>query len=589
MRVNAPLLASWEPCSTVGCPCPNHRLPCYSVGEPDNFNNDPHFCHLTLTNNIPLHAEEVAISSMITDLEANVASINATEDKLKVVQKAYTAQLEAIDLQLRTLADERVRLSDAIRQRRFILNPVRRVPLEILQRIFMDSIQFPASWSFVEPESRRERAWYTFVEEGNDLWTFELVCKRWNVAVLGDPALWSFFDIVVSDENFNDGITRYISRLVRQMTRAQLCPLSVTIRRCSSFTSDKLPSQLPMLLLPNSYRIHELFLHLPIPLISGLSPLKKHMQALARLNIINTPFYGNGANPMVFDECPQLNFICTTDIISPSRSFVLPWSQIQSYTSRHALLAHGEFSPGPRPRSLRSILEKATNLRECDLSMEMSSPNFTPNPLTCHHLVDLTIVIMENLDFDVHPLLQLFGNLTLPSLEYLEIKGRKGREIKAIEPNTIFTCVVDVIERSQCPLQYLEYPDGTIMSEDLVRIVNAGPPLECLELERVGWSDEPVNLSGFFHALASERNDVAVLPVLDTLVLSGQFEFEANELLDMLEIRSARWPFKRITLEWISSDTVSETRVEADVAAILKGVEKYRAAGLIFRANAHKF
>ena len=221
--------------------------------------------------------------------------------------------------------------------------------------------------------------------------------------------------------------------------------------------------------------------------------------------------------------------------------------------------------------------------------MELPSPNFTPNPLTCHHLVDLAIVIMENLDFDVHPLLQLFGNLTLPSLEYLEIKGRKGREIKAIEPNTIFTCVVDVIERSQCPLQYLEYPDGTIMSEDLVRIVNAGPPLECLELERVGWSDEPVNLSGFFHALASERNDVAVLPVLDTLVLSGQFEFEVNELLDMLEIRSARWPFKRITLEWISSDTVSESRVEADVAAILKGVEKYRAAGLIFRANAHKF
>lgn len=239
---------------------------------------------------------------MITDLQSSVASVDASKEKLKALREAYTTQLEAINSRLQTLKDEKARLSDAIQTRQGVLSSIRRVPPEILQRIFMDTIQFPVSYEFRSAEKTRN--WYTFGDGESPLWIIERVSKRWTAALLSIPALWSFIDIYVSNTNFNGRHTPYISRLVRQMARAQSSPLSIAIRRSTSETYTnklELPIQLPMLLLPNAHRIQEFFLYLPITYIMGLSPLNNHLEMLTRLFIINTPFYAFG----VISHCPS--------------------------------------------------------------------------------------------------------------------------------------------------------------------------------------------------------------------------------------------------------------------------------------------
>ena len=106
--------------------------------------------------------------------------------------------------------------------------------------------------------------------------------------------------------------------------------------------------------------------------------------------------------------------------------------------------------------------------------------------------------------------------------------------------------------------------------------------MEELALMWVGGDEEPVNLSSFFRTLTSERDGLIVSPVLEILTLSGQFEFGANELLDMLEARSADSPIKQLTLEWEASHRVPQEQVDAEMAAILQGIEKYCNTGLIF-------
>ena len=154
--------------------------------------------------------------------------------------------------------------------------------------------------------------------------------------------------------------------------------------------------------------------------------------------------------------------------------------------------------------------------------------------------------------------MQLLDGITLPRLEHFAVSAREdnARTLAVLSSNTCFTAIVDLIERSRCPLQYLDYPEGAILSEDLVRLLHVAPTLTTLSLSWVGFDDEPVDLSAFLRALRDIPSG-AVSPALDSLHLSGLLVFSPEEFLETIRARSQSTPFKtrRIGLDAIGPDS----------------------------------
>ncbi|KIY62750.1 hypothetical protein CYLTODRAFT_319223, partial [Cylindrobasidium torrendii FP15055 ss-10] len=77
-------------------------------------------------------------------------------------------------------------IEDAIRARRHVLAPVRRLPTEILRQIFLLTVNHI-------PERSAEANgvdWWSFKDPECTLWAMELVCQQWRAVAMGYPQLW---------------------------------------------------------------------------------------------------------------------------------------------------------------------------------------------------------------------------------------------------------------------------------------------------------------------------------------------------------------------------------------------------------------
>lgn len=113
---------------------------------------------------------------MVAELEVTMSDLDISAGQLKAYRAACEAHLSVIDTQLDILYLELANLALALDERKAVLISVRRLPPEILQHIFMDTIDFPAPMTRLEEGSTE---WYELDEKDSTLWTIELVCHRW--------------------------------------------------------------------------------------------------------------------------------------------------------------------------------------------------------------------------------------------------------------------------------------------------------------------------------------------------------------------------------------------------------------------------
>ncbi len=99
------------------------------------------------------------------------------------------------------------------------------------------------------------------------LWTIEGVCKQWNEVVVSFPELWSFINVIVTDDNFGDdarGIA-YARRLGLQLGSVQRIT-SCRYQFGTIFNVQRLLSYQPAIatiLFSFSTRVGRLHLYLP--------------------------------------------------------------------------------------------------------------------------------------------------------------------------------------------------------------------------------------------------------------------------------------------------------------------------------------
>ncbi|KAK0196817.1 hypothetical protein F5146DRAFT_1013033 [Armillaria mellea] len=566
-----------------GCDCPNHYIPFESSrGEATDFGLT--FESLLHSNDAPSPSEECKLRDIISAGKARVAAIDNHVAALKELQQTLSNHLSSIGVELEGLESERGKVVARIAEHKHLLSPVRRLPPEILFKIFLGTIIFPMRRTVAQ----RDRYWWNFHPSESALWTIELVCKTWHRAVLDFPELWSSINIPLSDENFSSSNLRYLRQLARQLARTRCHPLSILI--CSDShqkleSSKSFPLQLSALLFAAQDRIQYLYLYLPPAMFTAVATLQLRLPILRKLTLLST----NGEEfqklprMKLFGYMPLLNGLGTVDIQSVVSVLDLPYHQITHYSTSHVF--HHSRNPGPSTVHILRFLSKTGNMEACNLRCEVKAKpeTFVVEDLsqTCSKLQTL-ILSSWPYEYPSSVLAQLLNVLTLPRLSTLEVQCRvdEGHVRDTVET---FAAIRGAICRSQSPLTTFHFTHGDIDEEDLLALfLGASSTLEEVKLLDVG----PKALTDtILTPLVMTDADNVLLPRLHTLHISGEMQFDANLLAEMVESRwTCKGPsFRRLrTIILRRSLDIEDDREEVELGSTLafSKLEEYCTEGL---------
>ncbi len=327
-----------------GCDCPNHILLPRPRATKKRAHAGPTFDNLLRSNDRPSPSEKCKLRDSISASEAHVVAIDNRVATLKKLQQALSSQIALIDAEMEDLDSERGKVVARIAEHKRLLSPVRRLPPEILLKIFLGTVIFPMP----RTQSQRDRYWWDFHPSESSLWSLSSCAKTWRCAVLDFPELWSSINISLSDENFSSSNFRYVRQLARQVARTRCHPLSILVcagSRQTSASSMSLPPQISTLLFSMQDRIQSLYLYLPAAMFTVVATLQLYLPILKELTLLST----NGdefqklSRLKLFGDTPLLNVLDTVDIQDITSALDLPYHQITHYSTYHVF--HHLFPP----------------------------------------------------------------------------------------------------------------------------------------------------------------------------------------------------------------------------------------------------
>ncbi|SJL15098.1 uncharacterized protein ARMOST_18580 [Armillaria ostoyae] len=509
----------WAPCSE--CPCPNHHLPSCTFAVKHSLSDDPEWMHLTRSNNSPSQYEETVLSGMASSYDQQIRSIDMEKSNLEAFSLSLKAQIVAVSQRMNALRQERVRITEAVRESRNLLSPVRRLPLEILNHIFLDTIDFPVPRTQIvrdgEEEDTGELSNWEFKAPESSLWSITGVSKAWRSASLSFPRLWSYINIIITESNFKDH--SYIRQLGRQLDRSANYPLSISVCRIVKESAPQdLPPQLAAVLFSFSSRIQELHLCLTSSILSQMSNMQLSLPSLESLILLcQDRVSGISENLRLFSYIPKLQSL---EVIDWRDGLELPWSQLKKYHSDHRYIPTG--FQGPRTHHHLNVMRKLQQVEECALRLSGASlaPGFGDDvyPLICPQLRVLDLSSWMKGIPTLSVFRQLADRLVLPALSVLRVAcSQRG----PYEVREVFSSIRHLLQRSQSPITVLHFDHGLVLAEDLLELFPSTPTLEDLRLSRIGcdaFINQVVEKLTLDHASSPED---LILPHLCTLYIPG--------------------------------------------------------------------
>ncbi|KAK0213400.1 hypothetical protein DFS33DRAFT_122312 [Desarmillaria ectypa] len=214
------------------------------------------------------------------------------------------------------LRQECMRVTEAVRERQNLPSPVRRLPPEILNHIFFDTIDFPVPRTQIIQEEEKEDTdlcnW-EFEPIESSLWSITGVSTKWRHASLSSPRLWSYVNIIITESNFKGH--SYIRQLGLQMVRSAKYPSSISICRIvTEFAFEDLPPQLVAILFSFSSCIRELHLYLTSYILSEMSHIQLSLPSLEYLILLRQDgALGTFDHLHLFSSTPKLQLLEVID------------------------------------------------------------------------------------------------------------------------------------------------------------------------------------------------------------------------------------------------------------------------------------
>ncbi|KAK7051950.1 hypothetical protein R3P38DRAFT_3172274 [Favolaschia claudopus] len=378
-----------------------------------------------------------------------------------------------------------------------LISPIRRLPVDILQTIFLD----PIAHRRLRPGGFTRRS--IIVDYRPNY--LGAVCYHWRCLSLETTKLWS--SLVVSP-NQTDRNTVGGLRLALQ--RSQGAPLYLKFH--PAMTGSILDRETIEEVLKHTERWAHIDLTTNAGLLRQLSPARHRLESLDTLTILHSDSYEylQQYPSELFAEPPMLRTLRVTKLPdSPSAVPILPWSQLTQ------LCIHVDWAGGPPSTgAYYYMLSQATNLREYDVYLPYATEP-GPHPIISHHLKEMCVTMKVD----------VLNHSTAPALEKL-----------ALVHCTLTSAVPSFLDRSSAQLQTLEMDGASVRAVDLVSLLRMVPTVRRLVLRKL-LPNAVTNLVLQSLTIGAFPLDQVLLPMMTSFLLDGGYLFKADALMSMLESR----------------------------------------------------
>ncbi|KAK0448491.1 hypothetical protein EV421DRAFT_1900208 [Armillaria borealis] len=502
---------NWSPC--MGCTCPNHYPPSHDFPSVRRTLDVPNLARLTRSNDEPIEGEVHTLRAMIASYKAEILDINTAEPRLAQFIFHVKNRISLARRELDALRQERKHIHEAIIERRRLLHPTRRLPTEILLRIFRSTIEFPISRSITMWNDH-----WDFHPTENTPWSIERVCKLWRTVALSFPELWSSINIIINDDSFGDDSydNTYIRRLVIQLHRSKNYPLELSVWNDDGYSHfTKFPPALTAILYSFSTRVECLHLYLTSEMFCALPSLHLSFPSLKSLCLFPTDAEAiDGYINLDLFPCPLLRRLHVVEVSRVSNSFRLPWTQITHFSSEPIRL----LDPNPFEE------EWTQEYREMD-------------PLGFSSLRIFTISKWSYQDYI--PLVQVLDRLTLPTLKKLQVSC--GRE-DLLDSDDTFIAIHDLLNRSgPPPISVLHFDHAEVLAGEFLNVLRTCPTLEDIRLTSV--NKGAIRGETLLQLTLKVDGTAPLVPRLHILHISDRMSFDMQTFVDMVE---SRWTLAHV-------------------------------------------
>ena len=428
------------------------------------------------TNYIPDVAERQELSEYVSRVNLELSQLNAkiTEMRTALMQVART----------------RDRLQAAANQHQALISPLRRLPPELLQAIFVSCL--PSHRNAVMHSSEAP------VLLGR-------VCSEWRRISLSTPEAWSSLHIVPPNVNISN-LTSSISSTARFKRKRELiemwlgrsgaCPLNISFVWFANDSEEeiKLCAILLEALVPMCGRWRLLDFQVPLKMFKpfiGLTvkdvPLLEGLSLMDNRTPLGNDVIDKWPESLVFAEsATKLKNFTLTFFSGGLRLPSIPWHQLTTLYLESNISFFFQNS-----REMLTTFAQCAQLQSCTLKFPLSHTAFIPAfeklnlPITLPQLQVLCLDGDQHLQNTFHMSNTLI-NLCAPKLRKLELFGRSGKsEENNIAPDPL-VAIRMLLERSKCPLEILTMESMSLLPEEFICCLKLAPTL--VELVVHNWA-----------------------------------------------------------------------------------------------------
>ncbi|KAJ7477616.1 hypothetical protein FB451DRAFT_1242846 [Mycena latifolia] len=388
------------------------------------------------SSSVAQFADRLGTNYLPTDSERQVIQEFCAAGSERI--SSISAEIQTYCLQERTSQDRLGALHYLVDPYRALISPMRALPPEILQEIFIACL--PTSHNAIMHTAEAPLL-------------LGRVCSAWRTISLSTAALWASVHVVLpytgdqppdqppaEEEQLNDlAVSQRCGGLQIWLERSGGCPLSISL--CD---------QSPIPAMPSAFLPHEV--------LYGLCDLhSEELPLLEVLDVLDTSWNGSGPEYVRFFAIPSnlrsISFCCHNGHALPTCS----WDRITNLALQSYL---SFFTPG-LPQMLE-LLAQCFNLQECSLSFPtqrksgLSAP--PPQRVTLSHLRALSLTGTASVDA-MFNLAQILESLVLPVLDQLAIYNLASSNDHLFdgpaEISDILLSLEQLFMRSSCALHSL--------------------------------------------------------------------------------------------------------------------------------------
>ncbi|KAJ7034108.1 hypothetical protein C8F04DRAFT_602085 [Mycena alexandri] len=370
----------------------------------------------------------------------------------------------------------------------YLVSPIRRLPPQVLERIF--------SFSIVDAQ---------FDLDTSEMpWALTYICSSWRRVAISTPQLWRKIDISFGHWSPSSNLLHLLNLFLQ---RSSDCPIDVTVQ--SDVDSDSHPAL--EMLMAASHRWEDAWLDLPLALFASLGPIKGHLAQLHTLEVLPCVTPDDSDKHLILDafqiapKLAEVGIACERNV-----TVLLPWGQLESYASTTDSL----------PRLIRS-LNGMRNLVICVIK-PIYYINEHPSPIQIN-LPQLSALVIEG----GHPCPNgfrgtLLHSFIVPSLEHFKIEWCKDDRYNVSH-------LINLVRRSGCSLISFSLKMPQKIPDDILEFFEYTPGLERLSLRGT------LLTSLLTRKLSRTRSVPGLLCALHTLTIDA--EFPSRELVNMVSSR----------------------------------------------------